>query len=143
MTKKFFGGLLAAALVLALTPALSAQSVRLTADIPFEFSVGNATLPAGSYRVTPTGTPEILTIRNESSGARALALASSIGDGEQRRTGQAEFVFNRYGGQYFLSRIVDGYLGSSKQFAVSRTERELAKTASVNRVQIVAMLASR
>jgi hypothetical protein len=140
MTKRYFGFFAVAALVVLVAVPLSAQAVRLTANVPFEFSAGNRTLPAGEYSLLSTSTPQILQIRNVAMHAGTVAFTNSVGNGDRAKAGAPRLVFNVYGNHYVLSQVWDGYLGTGYQLPRSRTERELARTASVKRVEIVAML---
>ena len=142
MTKRFFGVLAVAALVVSVAAPLSAQSVRLTANIPFEFSAGGQTLPAGNYSVMSASTPNIVQIRNVEMNAGALAVTGSTNSGLRSLAGAPRLVFNRYGDNYVLSQIWDGS-EFGHDLPPTRSERELAKTASAKRIEIVAMLMSR
>ena len=142
MTKQFVGFLAVAALAVSVAAPLSAQSVRVIANIPFEFSVGNSTLPAGEYTVLPASTPYVIRIRNEETNAGLLTATNGLMSMVHSQASAARLIFNRYGDHYVLSQIWGGY-GSGVELPKSRTERELAKTASTNRVEILAMLAAR
>ena len=142
MTKKFSVVLAAVAVIVTIAAPLSAQSVRLTANIPFEFSAGDKTLPAGAYSVMSTSTPNLIQVRNVETHASMLALTGSLDSGVLSRAGAPRLVFNRYGDHYVLSQIWGGSEFGCK-LPKSRTERELAKTASTNRIEILAMLMSR
>ena len=87
----------ALALVFAGAPGLSAQisqSVEFTTSFPF--SVGNATLPAGSYTVRPDDdNPEML----ELSGAHAAVLFQTRNVQAGNPPSKTEVVFNRYGSE--------------------------------------------
>jgi hypothetical protein len=70
-----------------------------------------------------------------------LANNSSARSGE--RTGQALLIFKRYGDQYFLSRIVDGNRDTGLELPTSHSEKELSKTASIEKFETIAVLARR
>ena len=55
----------------------------------------------------------------------------------------ATLNFNRYGNSYFLSQIWNGYTGFENMLPVSRTEKELSRTASVQKFEVLASLARR
>ena len=142
MTKRVFGVFALATLVGAVAVPLSAQSVRLTANIPFEFSAGRKTLPAGEYEVLSASEPDIVQVRTVQPKASVLVVTGSADSGERSRAGAPMLVFNRYGDQYFLFQIWDGsQIG--RELPKTRNERELAKTASAKRTEIVAMLMPR
>lgn len=84
----------------------SANAATLRANIPFEFTVGNATLPAGTYTVSQLA-QGVLVIRNENLGsAAALVMVNST----MTTTPQAgaSLFFNRDGNQYFLKQVWTG-----------------------------------
>ena len=86
-----------------MVPATQAQSIILQAEIPFDFAVGNKWLPAGEYQVTKPNSHGVILIQSQD--ARSSALAMTIG-GQAGKTGHVgKLVFNRYGEQYFLSKI--------------------------------------
>ena len=96
------------AAVFTLTPALAvhAQEVELIARVPFEFTVGNTTLPGASYQLSRLGAhPEMLLVRSERKGVLIRTQEVQLA----RRTTAPSLVFNRYGDQYFLREIrLDG-----------------------------------
>ena len=87
--------LTATVVVLLAVGAIYAQSPsKLVADIPFDFHVGDATLPAGSYIVQPTGLPiPVLKIQNRSNGKGAFAV--TLPGSTANPSVQAKLVFNR------------------------------------------------
>ena len=105
-------------------------SVLVTSDIPFDFIVGDKTLPAGEYTVRSAASNgvKISTRDNESS---AMRLSNLAVDTSKKRN--ARLVFHRYGQQYFLAEIWSGdHYG--RQLLQSKKERylrhELASNAS-------------
>ncbi len=120
------------AFVSALASAVSAQTPgdNVLADIPFEFNVGDKTLPAGSYlvsEVTSDGTS--LRVSNRDQFQSVSRLTSAILSSERKE--QSTLVFERYGDSYYLSQIwVAGerqgrqMIKSGRQRAM---DRELAK----------------
>ncbi len=81
----------------------SAQSVVLKVDVPFNFSVGDTLLPAGSYAVGfDQAHADVLLIEDRTRTVRAMAYVERglIGRGTLHT-----LTFHRYGGQYFLSEI--------------------------------------
>ena len=84
---------------------LSAQAEgdnKVVTDIPFEFSAGGATLPAGIYTVDRVSTPSDshLIIRNRENGAFLLPVTF---DGASVQG--ALFTFEHVGNKYFLSKV--------------------------------------
>jgi hypothetical protein len=124
MTKLTTIFLSASALVLLGASGLSAQT-RATADIPFEFTVQNTTLPAGSYTMSSTSpVHNTMLIRNNETRQAILVLASDSEAGYRRAGEKSVVVFHKAGDRYFLADVktdaVCGHVGPSK------LERELA-----------------
>jgi hypothetical protein len=142
MTKKLLGVFAAVGLVLALSAPLAAQSTRLSANIPFEFNVAGKTLPAGEYTIENINALGVVSISNFDSQTSALVLTHR-GETTTGDRGTAALNFNRYGNTYFLSQIWNGYTGFENKLPVNRTEKELSRTASVQKFEVLASLARR
>ncbi len=144
MNKKASMILAISAVAVTLVAPLMAQSVRLTANIPFEFAIGNKALPAGEYMITTGSDPSVLIFKGEQHHVGALIMARQE---EIARTnnpaGITKLEFNKYGDRYFLSEVVDGWVGSGFVVTPSRSERELVKTASAEHFEVLATLAQR
>lgn len=79
-----------------------AQNRGVQANVPFDFSIGNAHLPAGTYTIWSTGSANIVEVQN---GANKVHIYASVyGDGNQGKT--SKLVFAKYGDQYFLHEIL-------------------------------------
>lgn len=134
------------AFISALASSVSAQtpSHNIKANIPFEFNVGDQTLPAGQYsvgRVSNDGTMMAAINRNITVGAHRLTIPVK----NSMRKNQSTLVFRRYGSRYYLSEIWRS--GEMQGRAILKTrreravERELAKNKSeVETVTVVAVL---
>jgi hypothetical protein len=106
--------------------AAYAQSIHVKATVPFSFTVGKATLPAGQYEVETTGGGRnILSIRNLNSKDAALVLSNTC---ETARVAeQTKLTFRRYGQHYFLAQVwlEGGSVG--RQLSVGSREAEVAR----------------
>lgn len=100
----------------------------LKANIPFDFSVGNKTLPAGVYTVASITVTDTLRIRRED--GRAAVMIQTHGVQARRGQDQTKLVFRRYGNQYFLAQIWTAGDSEGRELRKSRTERELLKSGS-------------
>ena len=102
-------------------------SGTVTAEIPFDFTVGNKEFKAGKYsvsRLSPNNTGRTLIIRGEDNDAVAnYNVNNAIDNGGS----QARLIFRRYGNQYFLAKVFDGHSGDGVEFMKSKAEREAAK----------------
>lgn len=105
----------------------NAQSVNVKANVPFDFVLGNSTLPAGAYSIESVnaeiGSPTLL-IRN---GSKALELVNSNTAGKSSPAKSTHLLFHRYGDKYFLSQIWMEGATTGRQFRMSRREAEIAK----------------
>ncbi len=82
-------------------------SQSLKVDVPFEFSVGDRTLPAGAYTLKPlTGKGAVL-LRNPNGGYFALILAMTV-TSEHRVDEKPQLIFERRGDEYRLTRVLAG-----------------------------------
>ncbi len=144
MTKRVHLILMMSVVAVTLVAPLMAQSVRLTANIPFEFTIGNKTLPAGEYMIMNGSDPYMLIFQGmkEHVGALALTNREEVISTEHPQT-VTRLEFNKYGDHYFLSRVDDGWVGSGFVLRPSRSERELVKTASAEHFEVLATLAQR
>jgi hypothetical protein len=131
-----------AAMAVVLAPPVSAQILTLKASVPFDFVVGGHTLPAGDYVVSNVTESGVLEVRNVSNGATPIVITSSV-PGRLAVPGEASLTFHRYGGDYFLAEIWDGYTGQGRSIWMSRTERERANRASLSKPEVVMVLARR
>jgi hypothetical protein len=108
---------------------LCAQVSAVRADIPFEFVAGDTTVAPGQYDVRFLSGSVV-----QLAGKDSYYLIANPDD-PYGRSIEPKLVFNRYGDQYFLSRIAVASTG--RDFAPSRTERELTKTAAAARKEVV------
>jgi hypothetical protein len=84
-------------------PYASAQiSEPVEFTTSFAFTVGEATVPAGTYTITPDDlAPEMLTL----TGAHGSVLFQTNPASTSSRASKSEVVFKRYGGAYVLKSI--------------------------------------
>lgn len=119
-------GLAALMTLAAAVASASAQSfTNIRANIPFDFTVGGKTLPAGKYtvqRINPNSADTLL-IRSEDGKAGAIGLTNAV----QASTSpaQAKLIFHRYGNSYFLSEVWTDGDDIGRRLLKSRSEREL------------------
>jgi hypothetical protein len=139
--KQVLGYLSMAALAVLLAPPVSAQIIKLKATVPFDFAVDGHTMPAGDYVVT-TDDVRVLALQNVHGGAPPTFILSNPPDGPGDR-GEAFLAFHRYGGDYFLAKIWDGYTAQGRSIRISPAEQERANRASINKPEVVMVLARR
>ncbi|MBS1788633.1 MAG: hypothetical protein JST85_12970 [Acidobacteria bacterium] len=121
--------------------AQSYEQVR--AKIPFEFTVGDQSLPADTYtfqRIS-ANVPFLLSLRGNDRLAIANGFTSEIQ--ASKASAQTKLIFHKYGDQYFLSEMWIAGNDTGRRFPKSRTERELnrdmARNASQPETVIVAI----
>jgi len=84
--------------------AQTSSPQRLTASIPFAFSVGKTTLPAGRYTITvlnPSSDRKILQIRSLNGKSSAVVLTNGI---IGHASDNAKLVFEHYGDRYVFAQ---------------------------------------
>jgi hypothetical protein len=134
-------GLLCA--ILLATVVVSAQGQtpghRVTAQIPFDFSIGDRQLPAGKYsvgRLRQSSNDVVLSIDDEN--GHSKVIRTSIAAQNLDLTDRAKLVFHRYGDQYFLYQVWPAGSTTGRQFPASRSERDarhkLAKNPTVGKI---------
>jgi hypothetical protein len=110
-----------------MVPATQAQSI-FKAEIPFDFAVGNKWLPAGEYKVKPVS-ERVTLIQSQDARSSAVAMTIEVHAGKTSDVGK--LVFNRYGEQYFLSKIWVLSSDTGRELTKSRLEREVAAQSRV------------
>ncbi len=96
--------LLATVAGLSIAKAQTAAQPQLVVNIPFAFSVGEKTLPAGEYTVrciNSNSATKVLQIRSTTGSASALVRTDSVIGKIQDN---AQLIFNRYGNEYFFAQ---------------------------------------
>ena len=120
-------GLLCAILLATVVTSAQAQSPsnRVTAQIPFDFSIGDRKLPSGKYsvgRVRANSDDAVLSIDDEKGYSKGVHTSIPVRNLDL--TEDAKLVFHRYGDQYFLYQVWPAGSTSGRQFPKSRSERE-------------------
>jgi hypothetical protein len=130
--KRIFATALLAAASLMAPIGVSAQS-RQQATIPFDFTVGQRLLPAGTYVIRPLGRG-VIAVRGWK-GNELISATTLITSTNEVSKNPDTLVFHRYGDQYFLSEI-RGDLGENVgTIAISKLERrvQLQRAEGANR----------
>ncbi len=125
------------AVVLIAAPSLCAQSGTLiTANVPFDFFVGNDRMPAGEYRISYYGYNDRLVIHNRTTGDILTIL--TYPEGLDLRGASPRLVFHSYSGKsFFLVRVA--MPGSRiQELPQVPTEREFSAKALPEEVTLVA-----
>ncbi len=138
MRKQAFGFFTVLSLLLVLTTAsVNAQSKRSFINIPFSFTVGHKTLPAGEYTIAPLRRDSFDVWQVESRDRDISVLFSTIPVWGSETPDETSLVFNTYDGQYFLSQILTSGDKSGRVLRKRRLERALAKSANESEKVVV------
>ena len=100
-----------------------AQGTAVKANVPFDFTVGNAHVPAGTYLVMRAGSTNLVEIRNTS--GKPAIFSSVYSDGKRPESGK--LVFDKWGDQYFLREILCANADMSLQVPESKTETRIQR----------------
>ena len=112
---------------------------KVVANIPFEFTVGKATLPAGRYTVAvmnPTSDRKILQIRQIDGRASAMVITTDV---TGNMSENAKLVFHRYGDRHYFAQAQ--MAGDSTSLAAVKTRSE-QKQAIATAKKIVVLTAA-
>jgi len=114
--------------------------VGVQANIPFEFAVGNTTLPPGEYQILPAipGSDSVQWIRRADGSASVMV---PIRVGLRGKKAESCLVFHRYGREYFLSQIWTEQ-ESGQELNESQREKEIASRGASNEVAVVLPLSN-
>jgi opacity protein-like surface antigen len=117
---------LAAALISMGSARAHAQEARF--KVPFDFTVANQVLPAGTYGVSHATQNAILIKTHD---GRFHAMTLTFADDKQLY-GVGKIIFTRYGNQYFLHEVLSGDVSMNVEIPTSRLE----KRASIQEAQL-------
>lgn len=135
-------GMLALAFVA--TVQIARAQEAMVANIPFAFTAGDKTLPAGEYRVEKAANGSLTLMIRSTDGKEGMFVSSLPAVTSKPQT-QSKLIFHRYGHQYFLSQVwVAGY-SQGRQLHESAKEKEqtlAARNVTPDKVIIVARLNS-
>jgi hypothetical protein len=86
--------------------SVQAQGVNMSVTIPFDFTVGGKTLPAGEYYLqrTADGARPVTQIRSRDK-ILSIYLPQSHPVQDMEVPQESKLVFNKYGDQFFLSQV--------------------------------------
>ena len=102
--------------------AQSSSAQRVIANIPFAFTVGNKTLPAGKYTITvlnPSSDQKALQIRSLNGHSNAIVLTNGV---IGNVSDNSKLVFESYDDHYFFAKAQ--MAGDSTALAVLRSKQE-------------------
>lgn len=103
-----------------------AEPPVLVTNVPFEFQVGNQTLPPGDYRVETelTGSARMQLLRQVDT--NRVVILSTLPVESKAENPDPMLIFHRYGQTYFLAQILSG--GQfGRELPESNREKEMAR----------------
>jgi hypothetical protein len=104
-----------------------AQSLRLSADIPFDFYISERLLPAGTYLVEPQQNHEAVRLSDNRGNSM---FVMTIGLSPNQSSIPSRLVFHRYGDTSFLASIYWQGYKAGRDLATSKNEKRIAGTGS-------------
>jgi hypothetical protein len=120
--------LLTLALGTAVATANGQEQHGLTAQVPFDFIVGDKELAAGQYQIRTVGIAgDALAIRSADSKSNAIRLVNTTAPQKNK---PARLVFHRYGNVYFLSQVWEGGDNVGRRLQKSQQERAMEREQS-------------
>lgn len=108
-----------------------AQARAVRATMPFDFTVGNKLLPAGTYTIIPVS-DDAIEIQNSNT---HFAILSTATPDSELKTG-CNLVFDKYADRYFLREVAGGAnafqvdLPSTKSEEKARSVQTMARNQS-------------
>jgi hypothetical protein len=120
-----FGIVIAAVAIAGASARVASADELVDAKVPFAFVVNGVRLPAGSYvvRQMDAGSGVLAIISTD---GRQFVCTNTIPADADQPTSDAQLVFQKFEGQFFLSRIVPA----------SGTEREIILTPSIMETEL-------
>jgi hypothetical protein len=115
-----------------------AQQETVVANVPFDFSVHDTTLPAGEYKVSVTG-DHLLCISSVKGKDHLFVTINSVYSATPMT--QSELVFHRYGHQYFLSEVWVAATETGDSLPATKRERQSARNGTGNVTAVIAQVA--
>ena len=124
------------------TVSAYAQSIKLKANVPFNFVVTGEALPGGEYTIrSEKADPEHeLSINRMGRDSEVFLAVPSLSLTGGRPSNQTKLAFNRYGDQYFLSEIWVKGNRVGQKLRKSRREIEMSQNSMLQHAVILAEL---
>ena len=98
-----------------------AHAQALGFKVPFDFTVGNRALPAGTYQVSYYPAKHAILIRSQDERFHAFTSTYPA----DPSTGGGKVVFRKYGNQYFLHEVLCSAVSMNVALPTSRLEKQV------------------
>src|SRR5437016_3363441 len=105
--KKAYTMIALAVLVCSMAVAANAQNSGrrlLVANVPFQFNVGDTTLPAGEYTIAQTNPSSDCVILQISTKDRSRSVLLQMNSIVGKTADASTLIFHRYGNKYFFAQ---------------------------------------
>lgn len=102
---------------------------RLEVNVPFEFHVGNSTLPAGKYTIQPVDDSDLTVLEIRSADGSTSAFFNVESVDEKAVPAKNEVTFQRYGNRYFLAKVFEERNRSGDKVTESPDETRIGQAA--------------
>ncbi|HVF51012.1 MAG TPA: hypothetical protein VNA19_13040 [Pyrinomonadaceae bacterium] len=102
---------------------------RIVVNIPFEFVVGQKTLPAGEYDIKriARNSEKALLVRSTDGRKSEMIITHTAEAGTAREAQPTQVSFHRYGDKYFLFQIWTQGASVGRELPASQQERDLRR----------------
>jgi len=125
VTKFILFGLIAVlGATLAVVPAKAEKGIRVLVRIPFDFSVGDAVLKAGNYRIQDVHAGTLL-LKSDDGQVHRFVL--TVPDGAANHNHQSKLVFARYGKELFLDKVYLSSVDNGRKLLQGDREKDLIR----------------
>jgi hypothetical protein len=129
MKKKLYStfAMLSLAILMAVVSVSAQSGTKLEVNIPFEFQIGNQTLPAGEYSVKRLTQNSVLLRSRDGQRSAIAQTPRAIAAEASEKAAQEKLVFNQYGKQYFLSQVWMARGSDGRELYKSEAEHQAAR----------------
>jgi len=129
-------------IMLAASSVFAQTGSRVVIDIPFPFTVGEKTLPAGEYSIEQNrrGSNSIWVLRAENAGETAVFMTVPIRSNMTQEN--SKLVFRRYDELYFLAQIWTPGTSTGRELRVVGREKVLELASNRMRAEYVLVASS-
>lgn len=108
---------------LTVVPTKAQSSYGVRAEVPFDFIVGNKTLPAGKITVRRMSTADVGPLEISNLQSRQLAFRMGLKMASTDASNRGKLVFRRYGNRHYLAQV---WIPGFKAIEVIKSKSEKA-----------------
>ncbi len=110
----------------------------LEVNVPFQFHVGSAKLPAGKYTIRLLDDSDLTVMEISSADGSTSALFQVQAADTNSTPAKSELIFNKYGNRYFLLELFDEGNSTGSKVAESRYEKRISKETAETQAHVPA-----